>query len=163
MVLTFDPPPPMQPANGLSVQGGTFSFSLTGHVIRLRQPAMGISWETSALGLLTLSDPVLDGPGDGILTLAFAGPSTLLSFDLALAIGGHAIPRRNGCAKRSELLRSGHAVRYDGRRHDVAAFRRQLQLQWVSFYASNTHVCKRVRISVCDGRFGLQYYRRRHS
>lgn len=94
VVNTFDggqtPPPgasgPNAPAAGTVVDGVhalgvTFGFSEAG--IASTAALYGDSIGTTGFALAPLSDPVLDGPGDGVLTLTFDSPSTFLSFDVA--------------------------------------------------------------------------------
>jgi hypothetical protein len=91
---TFDlgqaPPPggsgPTAPAaptaaNGVHALGVTFGFTEGGNP---SSAAMyGVSVMTGPNELAPLSDPVLDGPADGVLTLVFDTPTTFLSFDIA--------------------------------------------------------------------------------
>lgn len=60
--------------------GVTFSFAegLGGTAV------YGNTYGTVGLGLTDLSDPVLDGPSDGTLTLQFVDPTTLLQFGVAM-------------------------------------------------------------------------------
>ena len=86
VILTFDPPPMFQEATSVTGLGVTFGFSVAGSCSDWSTACYGDMMGTSGMGLLTISDPVLDGPGDGILTLTFAQPSTLLSFDVVLGL-----------------------------------------------------------------------------
>jgi len=61
---------------GLTVMGVTFSFTEGGSGFAVYGDTIG----TGGLSLTYLSDPVLDGPGDGTLTLQFADPTTFLQF-----------------------------------------------------------------------------------
>jgi len=61
---------------GLTVMGVTFSFTEGSGGLSVYGDTIG----TGGLSLTNLSDPVLDGPGDGTLTLQFTDPTTLLQF-----------------------------------------------------------------------------------
>ena len=61
---------------GLTVMGVTFSFTEGSGGFAVYGDTIG----TAGLSLTNLSDPVLDGPGDGTLTLQFADPTTVLQF-----------------------------------------------------------------------------------
>lgn len=86
MLLTFDPLPPFQAATGLTVQGVTFNFSIPGSCEDFSTACYGDNIGTSDLGLVPLIDPVLSGPGAGVLTMTFAQPSNLFSFDVVLGL-----------------------------------------------------------------------------
>ena len=72
--------------NGLTVQGVTFGFSGS---------ANAVYGFTLGVPTQNLSDPVLDGPSDGTLTLTFASPTPLLQFDVALAVANSESPGFN--------------------------------------------------------------------
>jgi hypothetical protein len=69
-------------ANGVHALGVTFTYTQGGN------PSSAATYgdiiNTGTNGLAPLTDPVLDGPGDGVLTLTFDSASTFLSFDIAL-------------------------------------------------------------------------------
>jgi len=71
-------------ANGVHALGVTFGFTESGN------PSVnaiyGDSLGTAGDGLAPLTDPVLDGPADGVLTLLFDTPATFLSFDIAYLV-----------------------------------------------------------------------------
>ena len=67
---------PLQPANGLTVNGITFGYSGT---FANYNSAFGPG------GFTFVDSPVLEGNNDGILTLSFAQPTKSLSFGLALS------------------------------------------------------------------------------
>jgi hypothetical protein len=69
--------------NGLTVQGVTFGFTGSANAFygyTFGQPTQN------------LTDPVLEGPADGTLTLTFATPTPLLQFDVALAVASSESP-----------------------------------------------------------------------
>jgi hypothetical protein len=78
---TFDSPVGPVVADGMTALGVTFHFSEGG------SPS-GFATYGSAVGMpvLPLTDPVLDGPTTGVLTLEFLSPVTALSFDFLLGM-----------------------------------------------------------------------------
>ena len=71
--LTFDDPPPMQPANGLNVNGVTFGFQ------------SGDAWYHGVGPVTTyIQTPNLEGDAAGTLTLTFDQPTTVVEFGVAL-------------------------------------------------------------------------------
>jgi hypothetical protein len=68
---------PMQNANGVSIDGVTFGYSGPDGAEAIYGYSLGIPTEN-------LSDPVLYGATSGTLTLDFAGPTTIVSFDIVL-------------------------------------------------------------------------------
>lgn len=84
--ITFDELA-FQPVHGLSLQGVTFEYQLGGLVSDAAQFA------SFGPGQLTnISDPSLTGPSAGTLTLAFANPTTLLEFGVALSTADDLTP-----------------------------------------------------------------------
>lgn len=76
--ITFDELP-MQPVNGLTVEGVTFNFTQGG------APSNAAYFGATGFGTSTyLSDPVLGGPTSGLLTLVFAQPTNILQFGVAM-------------------------------------------------------------------------------
>jgi len=73
---------PQQSVDGLSYQGVTFGFTEGG----TSSSNAIYDFITGAPLAPKLTDPVLDGPSDGTLTLTFATPTPILAFDVALAI-----------------------------------------------------------------------------
>jgi len=69
-------------ANGVHALGVTFGYTQGGNPSNAALYGDVIDTATNVLSPLT--DPVLDGPGDGILTLVFDTESTYLAFDIAL-------------------------------------------------------------------------------
>ncbi len=88
------------PVNGLHALGVTFGFTEAGDPSAAALYGDTIGADPDELAPLT--DPVLDGPGDGVLTLTFDWPTTSLSFDIAfpadistagaVVIGGNSFP-----------------------------------------------------------------------
>lgn len=80
------PNAPLSPtnANGLHVLGMTFGFKEGGSASSAS--LYGDTVFTGLNQLAPLSDHVLDGPGDGVLTLVFDMPTTFLSFDIAFTV-----------------------------------------------------------------------------
>jgi hypothetical protein len=78
-----DAPGLTTPANGLHALGVTFSFSEGGDPSSAA--LYGDSIGADADQLAPLTDPLLDGPGDGVLSLIFDSPTTFLSFDIAFS------------------------------------------------------------------------------
>ncbi len=76
-----DAPAAPTAANGVHALGVTFGFTENGNPSNAA--TYGDSIGTGAYDLAPLTDPVLDGPGDGVLTLSFDTPATFLSFDIA--------------------------------------------------------------------------------
>jgi hypothetical protein len=79
ITLQFNELPPT-PVNGVSIDGVTFGYSGP-------DGATATYGATAGVNVLTenLTDPVLLGDTSGTLTLAFAAPTTVLSFDIALS------------------------------------------------------------------------------
>jgi hypothetical protein len=69
-------------ADGVHALGVTFGYTQGGNPSNAA--TYGDIIGTATNGLLPLTDPVLDGPADGILTLVFDTVSTYLAFDIAL-------------------------------------------------------------------------------
>ena len=76
-----DAPTVATAANGVHALGVTFGFTEGG--IPTSAATYGGTVGTAPNELAPLSDPVLDGPADGVLTLVFDTPTTFLSFDIA--------------------------------------------------------------------------------
>ena len=75
---------PNQPADGVSLQGVAFHFTIGGSVstdARFNSVALGSNTT------LNLQTSTLEGSADGVLTLDFAKPISLLSFNLARLTG----------------------------------------------------------------------------
>ena len=71
---------PAQAVNGLTFQNVSFKFSLAG------VPSTDATFNSNALGAnttLNLQSPTLEGNASGLLTLDFAQPISIFSFDLA--------------------------------------------------------------------------------
>jgi hypothetical protein len=68
---------PMQNANGVSIDGVTFGYSGPDGAEAIYGYSLGIPTEN-------LSDPVLYGATSGTLTLSFADPTSIVSFDIVL-------------------------------------------------------------------------------
>jgi hypothetical protein len=83
VVIHFDELPP-QVANGVSLMGVTFGFTISG------SPSSDATFNHGGPGIMTFVQcPCLEGNGAGTLTMNFAAPSTILSFGLARSsIGG---------------------------------------------------------------------------
>jgi hypothetical protein len=71
-------------ADGVYALGVTFTFTEGGNPSSAA--LYGETIGTASLDLSPLSDPVLAGPADGTLTLAFDFPTTFLSFDILFGI-----------------------------------------------------------------------------
>jgi hypothetical protein len=67
----------MQNANGVSIDGAAFGYSGPEGTEAIYGYSLGIPTEN-------LSDPVLYGATAGTLTVSFAGPTTIVSFDIVL-------------------------------------------------------------------------------
>lgn len=80
------PNAPLSPtdANGVHALGVTFGFTEGGSASSTA--TYGDTIGTDLNQLSPLDDPVLDGPGDGVLTLVFDTPSTFLSFDIVFTV-----------------------------------------------------------------------------
>ena len=80
------PNAPLSPtdADGVHALGVTFGFTENGDPSSAA--VYGDTILTDLNALLPLSDPVLDGPADGVLTLVFDAPTTFLSFDIAFTV-----------------------------------------------------------------------------
>jgi len=81
IVLTFDTPSGPIVANGVHTSGVTFGFTEGGQPSTNAMYGDGIGTTPNLLAPLT--DPLLDGPADGVLTLTFDNPTTFLAFDIA--------------------------------------------------------------------------------
>lgn len=71
---------PTQTLNGISLQGVAFKFEIGGGV------STDATFNSNAIGgttTLNLQSPTAEGNADGVLTLDFAQPVSLLSFDVA--------------------------------------------------------------------------------
>src|SRR5687767_970953 len=71
-------------ADGVHALGITFGFTEGG--ASSTNAIYGRDIDTVANELAPLSDPVLDGPATGVLTLSFDMPATFLAFDIAFGI-----------------------------------------------------------------------------
>jgi hypothetical protein len=86
--ITFGEVPPNTPLDSptfsgapfLTVDGVTFSYTEFGSP----SPAACFGCGQFGSGTLSIQDPELSGPSDGVLTMSFATPVTALSFDVAL-------------------------------------------------------------------------------
>jgi hypothetical protein len=75
--LTFDELS-FQPVDGLSISGVTFGFEVGG------VPSMDATYGAFGPGSITfVQDPSLEGNAEGVLTLTFDRPTTVLEFGLA--------------------------------------------------------------------------------
>ena len=78
-IITFDELP-FQPADGISLHGVTFNFTIGG------VDSLEASFASFGPGdLSTVSDPSLTGRSDGVLTLNFATPTPQFEFGVALS------------------------------------------------------------------------------
>jgi hypothetical protein len=73
-------------ADGVHALGVIFAFTIGGNPSSAA--VYGDSIFTTANDLSPLSDPVLDGPADGTLTLTFDSPTTFLYFDILFDVPG---------------------------------------------------------------------------
>lgn len=82
VTLTFDPAEigaaSPQPADGISVQGMSFGFTVSG------SPSMDASYGEPGFTLTYIDGEVLGGPATGTLTLTFDTATSLLEFGVAL-------------------------------------------------------------------------------
>jgi hypothetical protein len=75
--LTFDELP-FQPVDGLSFGGVTFGFQIGG------VPSTDANYASAGPGSITfIDDPSLEGNAEGVLTLTFDKPTTVLEFGVA--------------------------------------------------------------------------------